>query len=270
MKAGLTLYDQYFLQTIENLKRFDEVDAIALGGSMASGMHDSDSDYDLYVYINEDIKPEQRKSVLSQTCKNAILGITFWGTCWDDCILKNSIPIELNYVNIADTQRSLHNILEKHTARLGNSTCACSIVFGSQLLYDHEGLYNEMVERYTAPFPEKLRQNIISVNREYLSGVTPSCMNRIEVAIKRNDVIGVNHRLYEFIKSYFDILFALNRVYHPGEKLLIEYGKKLCECLPENYENDLQALFQADNNEKKLIILRRLLFNLDILINAKA
>lgn len=258
--------DQLFNQTIYLFQQFEEVDAIVLGGSRASGKYDTSSDYDVYVYLNSTLSLEKRKSVLSQTCNYMGIGKTCWGSDWDECILNNGIPIEVTYENINDTRQGLSNTLEKHIAWDGYTTCVCYVIFNSKVLYDPKGLYSDMINRFTMPYPEQLRRNIVSDNRELLNGMNPSYFNQIEKAVKRNDVVSVNHRMAAFIKSYFDILFALNRKFHPGEKRLIEFAKEICEYLPVDFEIDLHSLFAANGNDKTLPILRKLIANLDELI----
>lgn len=64
--------------------------------------------------------------------------------------------------------------------------------------------------------------------------------------------IDILHRTTAFLESYFDIIFALNRLTHPGEKRLVELCKKNCVILPERFEENLNQLFDdmgqnADN-----------------------
>ena len=55
-------------------KLFDEfshilqVEAIALGGSRATGRNDEKSDYDVYVYITESIEEKVRTTILEKYC----------------------------------------------------------------------------------------------------------------------------------------------------------------------------------------------------------
>ena len=94
----------------------------------------------------------------------------------------------------------------------------------------------------------------------------PSYLGQIEKAVSRNDVVSINHRTTEFLASYFDILFALNRTFHPGEKRLIELGAALCQWLPKDFEPDLRSLFAQNEGKEILPIIRRLICNLDDLI----
>lgn len=256
-----------FRQTLERFRQFDEVDAITLGGSRASGKYDSTSDYDLYVYLNDELSIEKRKNALTQTCMQMNLGRTYWGDYWDDCILNSGVAIEFTYVSLCDKEKSLRNTLEQYAAGGGYTTCECFVVFNAQILYDPRGLYSSMVKRLTMPYPEPLRKNIVTVNKELMEGVTPSYLNQIEKAVKRGDFVSVNHRLTEFLKCYFDILFALNRCFHPGEKRLMAFAVELCEQLPVDFETDMQELFAAYGDERMLPVLHKLLNRLNDLID---
>ena len=44
--------------------------------------------------------------------------------------------------------------------------------------------------------------------------------------------MSVNHRLAAWLASYVDILFAVNRVLHPGEKRILEFLARECTSLP--------------------------------------
>ena len=64
-------------------KLFDEfshilqVEAIALGGSRATGRNDEKSDYDVYVYLSDSVDKSMRRNILEKYCKwkNGILKI---------------------------------------------------------------------------------------------------------------------------------------------------------------------------------------------------
>ena len=69
-----------------------------------------------------------------------------------------------------------------------------------------------------------------------------SCyLAQMKAAIARDDLISLNHRAAVWIASYKDIIFAVNRRYHPGEKRLLMYLQGLPE-LPENVLEDVPQL----------------------------
>lgn len=97
--------------------------------------------------------------------------------------------------------------------------------------------------RFSVPYPEQLKYNIIKRNYNLLCAAMPAYFNQIEKACKRNDKVSIIHRVTAFLESYFDIIFALNSLTHPGEKRLIELCKQRCTILPNNFETNLNRLF---------------------------
>lgn len=93
-----------------------------------------------------------------------------------------------------------------------------------------------------------------------------SFFEQLEKAIKRKDIISVNHRITAILSSYFDILFALNKELHPGEKKLIKYAHKLCKSLPENFDNDIENIINSKLNKNILDNVDKLIENIKKII----
>jgi hypothetical protein len=47
------------------------------------------------------------------------------------------------------------------------------------------------------------------------------------------------------LASYFDILLAVNRLPHPGEKRLVEFAAQRCARLPEGMSQQVGELIRA-------------------------
>ncbi len=77
-----------------------------------------------------------------------------------------------------------------------------------------------------------------------MTGNLPSYDAQIKKAFARKDMVSVNHRTAAFLESYFDIIFALNRLTHPGEKRMVQYAKEQAEILPVGFEENLDKLLQ--------------------------
>jgi hypothetical protein len=71
-----------------------------------------------------------------------------------------------------------------------------------------------------------------------------SFLHQLEKAVRRNDLVASNDRLAALLASYFDILFAVNRTPHPGEKRLLKLASA-CEKVPPGMVEQVQALRQA-------------------------
>ena len=69
-----------------------------------------------------------------------------------------------------------------------------------------------------------------------------SFRDQIASAVERCDFVSINHRCAAFLASYFDIIFAKNRLLNPGEKKLVPFALKNCKILPEGFEADVKTL----------------------------
>lgn len=113
-----------------------------------------------------------------------------------------------------------------------------------KVIYDKDNKLTETIERFNIPYPKELKENIISRNMKLLNDALPAYYLQIKKAIKRNDLVSINHRISAFLESYFDIVLAVNELTHPGEKRLISLCKQNCKILPNNFEDNLNELFE--------------------------
>lgn len=220
-----------------------EVEAIALGGSRAGADYDEKSDYNLYIYCASVPRESVRKHILERSCRYMEIGNSFW-ELEDDCTLNDGIDIDILYRNIEDFAQTIRQVVEQHVAYNGYTTCMWHNLLHSRILYDKNGKLADLQNKYRIPYPDELRENIVNKNLRLLTGNLPSYDAQIKKAIARNDMVSVNHRTAAFLESYFDIIFALNKLTHPGEKRMVQYAKEQAEILPANFEENLNKLFE--------------------------
>lgn len=227
----------------EELAALPQVEAIALGGSRAGEAYDEKSDYDIYLYCSGDIKEDVRSQILSQYCDVMEIGNHFW-EYEDNCTLKNGIDIDILYRNLEVFCRDVESVVEKYEARNGYTTCMWHNLKTCKVVYDRNGALTAAKERFDIPYPAQLKRNIIERNIRLLHSSLPAYDMQIEKALRRGDIVSINHRTAAFMESYFDIIFALNELTHPGEKRLITLCRQSCKILPDNFEENINRLFQ--------------------------
>ena len=229
---------------LDRIKAFDCVEAIAIAGSRASGNADEKSDYDVYVYYTSAPVPEQERSALyNEFCRYSETGNKYF-EYEDNIILNDNIPADIIFRSLDKLCAFLARTVEEYRAANGYTTCFWHNLVTSKIYYDRDGRLKAAQERFDVPYPEKLRENIIRRNADLLSGKMPSYDKQIIKAGSRGDIVSLNHRTAAFLESYFDIIFALNRLTHPGEKKLTEICKRECKLLPADFEKNLNSLFE--------------------------
>ena len=111
------------------------------------------------------------------------------------------------------------------------------------IIYDRDGRLARIKERFSVPYPRQLKENIMARGWQLLHTAMPAYDGQIAKAVKRGDLVSVNHRTAGFLETYFDLLFAMNELTHPGEKRLIQICRERCRRLPAQCEEHLERLF---------------------------
>jgi hypothetical protein len=256
----------------KSFARFPQVEAVAWAGSLTTGSAiDQASDIDLYVYITRPIPLKDRLDLVEELggASWADMGLDFWGPGdeWFDA--STGIEVDAMYWEPGWMEETLDRVLEQHHASLGYTTCFWHTLLNSQILFDRSAWLARLRQKYDRPYPEELRRAIINRNRVVLRDVIPGYRNQIEKAVKRTDLVSINHRVSALVASYFDILFAFNRVPHPGEKRLVEQAQRMCPRLPRNMAAQLETVLHCagDTHPRLVEEIDRLLDDLEAFLD---
>lgn len=251
----------------EELGTLPQVEAVALGGSRATGRNDAKSDYDVYVYITDHIDEQIRKSILSKYCGYMEIGNAFW-ELEDDVTLKDGVDMDIIYRNLDGFEKGLSSVVLECTPWNGYTTCMWHNLITSKIVFDKNGKLGALQEKYQIPYPKKLKENIVANNLKLLSGNLPSFDMQIQKAEERGDLVSVNHRVTEFLASYFDVIFALNEMPHPGEKRMQSICSKECKLLPNRFDENLDRLFAGMFRESISPVIRDMVVELEKIAKA--
>ena len=236
-----------------------QVEAVALGGSKAGAHADELSDFDLYVCINDTIPLETRRNIVQRLggASQDNLGHDYFGGGDEWLDAGTGGHFDAMYFDLAWLQEQLARPLKHHQPSLGYTTAFAYTVNRSRILYDPQGKFTALQAETSAPYPEALREAIVRYNHPLLRETISSYSAQLTKAVRRNDVVSINHRLAALLASYFDILFAVNRKLHPGEKRLVQLAGELPN-LPENFERDVTETLSASVNDLLPTLTRQL------------
>lgn len=237
------------LETIlKEYENFSEVRAIAIGGSKSAKTSDETSDIDLYVFVERDINLEKRRELIKKYSTKYEAGGEYFGPGDEFLVDDLRQQLDVMFWNVNWFEEIVTNVWEKHYPQNGYTTCFLYTLKNFDIIYDPNGWLKTLQNKLSAPYPAELKANIIKRNLMLMKDKPfASYFDQITKALKRGDIVSVNHRLSAFLASYFDVLFAKNELLHPGEKRLIDFAKKNCKKLPENFEKDITELLTQPN-----------------------
>lgn len=260
------------VRVAEQFQSISSVETIALGGSQSSGRLDQHSDIDLYVYSKQMVPLDKRKEIVERLgASKADLNLTFWDTGDEWFDRETGIEVDVMYWHPIWIEEQLERVLNAHQASMGYTTCFWRTVKNSQIMYDRQGWFARLQEKSNRPYPVELKRAIVAKNHPVLRAVIPSYYGQIQKALKRHDLVSVNHRLAALFASYFDVLFALNEVLHPGEKKILAFVREQCSRIPANLERQIESVLHlaATGDHRLLQELDRMLDSLDELLLAE-
>lgn len=235
---------------LKEFSQIPEVKAIAIGGSNTAKTSDNISDIDIYVFSANGVPIEQREKIITKVSSKYDIGEEYFGSCDEFLYDKENIVLDVMYWDISWFENIVENVWEKHYASNGYTTCFLYTLNNFNIIYDPDNWLKTLQDKLKTDYPQELQKNIIIRNLNLMKDKPfASYYEQIEKAINRNDINSINHRISAFLASYFDVIFAMNKLLHPGEKRLIQYAKTNCKILPEKFEENIEKLLTQPNPE---------------------
>ena len=221
--------------------QFPQVVAVALGGSAAAGVADDQSDVDVYVFTRGSLTSDARKTALAGFAAE-VENVDYWGPSTVGRDLSGEVDYDVTFFEAAWIESHFESVLVRNEPQLGYTTAFINTVHQCQILSDMDEWLEQLQGQTRRPYPQRLASNILDANLRAMRSAPHSYRDQLAVAVRRGDRVSMNHRLAAVLASYFDVVFAMNLVYHPGEKRLVAEAHARCRVLPEAFHEALAAV----------------------------
>ena len=242
----------------------DDTVAVAIGGSLASGEGSASSDMDIYVFVRKDLPAEAREKLIKPLSSRYETGGDYFGP--GDEFLYDAMNRECDvmYWSTAWFTDTVKSSWERCQPQNGYTTAFLYTLKNFVIVYDTDGWLASLRDMVQGEYPEDLMRNIVSRNLMLMKDKPfSSYYEQIEKAVCKNDLVSVNHRIAAFLASYFDALFAMNRIFHPGEKRQVSHALKHCFRLPADFKECLDELLGIGTPaDRQLVLLERMFISL--------
>ncbi len=247
-----------------------QVVAVALGGSRTGPFSEAYADYDLYVYSPTSVPLELREQIALRRAEHAETNNRFWepGDEWTE---RTGERVDVMFREMSWIEDQVERVLGRCEASIGYTTAFCFNVKTSRVLFDREGWFARLQDSAGRLYPERLRQNVVQKNWPILRSTQSSYVDQVKRAFQHEDAVSVNHRVAALLASFFDILFAVNRQLHPGEKRLLRWAEKVCPQRPAHMAELVPEILRktARSDQEVLPVLHALLDGMDEVLLAE-
>lgn len=227
----------------------DAIEAVTLTGSRTTGFGTAESDVDLFVYVRDAAAIEALRTQLAgrHADKSALVVIGQPGIPNNDIwMLRGAgVWVDITWWTCDWAGEELDRRLIEGSAQAGYTTCFWRSIRDGIPQFERSPWHRALQARARSPYPEALRTRILDLNGALLGHENPfSFLNQMRKAVAEADPVATQHRTAAWLASYFDVLFAANRVLHPGEKRLLAFAAHECPRLPERFSEDVSTLVQ--------------------------
>lgn len=204
------------------------VAAIALGGSSASGLADASSDLDVYMYYRSPLAASADREVrLRPLADEGTLEMDIPTFGLEDHLHVQGKLIELVYLDLDRLSAEAAQAYSQGLSSEGYTTALLYILFRSQVLHDATGEVTTLRERLRTSYPEPTRAQLLHEHPELMRYY----LELLRISQGREDLLYVQQMRYNIHMIFFNLLFALNRLYHPGGKRLLAHAQQ-CAIQP--------------------------------------
>jgi len=210
-----------------------------------SNLTEPDADIDVFVYSAEPASAPSDSRLIEARAGSLSLGLIHRN--FNDGTERWIAPSLGAHVDIVRRcplwfSYAINKIVRYQQVQAGSSTCLLHELAKSKPIYDRAGWFAGLRDStlYGYGYPGSLKVAILHKNYPLLNIGKNSWLNKAELAYHKGDTLAVFKYCSCFLASYFDILFALNEEFHPGEKQLMEHAMMLLHRPP-----DLQSLVRS-------------------------
>ena len=200
--------------------------------------------------VEKDIPVSERENIIKKYSSKYEAGGEYFGSGDEFFVDKLNQQLDVMYWNVNWFENAVNNVWVKHYPSNSYTTAFLFTLKNFEIIYDKDNWLLNLQNSINTEYPKKLRENIIKRNMMLMKDKPfASYYEQIEKGVNREDLVSINHRISAFLASYFDIIFAKNKLLHPGEKRLVQYAKNNCKILPEKFEENITKLLTQPNKE---------------------
>lgn len=200
--------------------------AIGVGGSRAMGVDDTASDTDLYACYRGTLPAEDaRARALRPLADDGELAADeTWGSC--DLLRIDGHLFDVVYLDLDEL--GVDAFYDPGVWPTGYTTAFLHTLARCLVVADPAGDLAALQARL-ATYPEATRAKLLERLPVELAGY----VEQVTTAQRRADWTSVTHRRTALQVAWFDLVFAINRRYHPGEKRLLDHVLT-CSLVPDD------------------------------------